>query len=138
MFPPHFLKHLYLCSILHLFHYLPPSFLCSTLQLCLYHEPNLLGFNTCSFSSNTLRLWYPQLAAMIGSDGTVSLCSAIAPPPTDVVDEVCTPIETDMLTYLQSTIVGAGSVLTYGIGGALVNKYVLIFLSILSYFYLSL
>ncbi|XP_072929448.1 synaptic vesicle glycoprotein 2C-like [Epargyreus clarus] len=76
----------------------------------------------CMFGSNTLRLWYPQLAAMIGSDGTVSLCSAIAPPTTDAVDEACTPIKTDMLTYLQSAIVGAGSVLTYGIGGALVNS----------------
>lgn len=32
------------------------------------------------------------------------------------------PIETDMLTYLQSAAVGAGSVLTYGIGGAIVNR----------------
>ncbi|XP_023944576.1 synaptic vesicle glycoprotein 2B-like [Bicyclus anynana] len=75
----------------------------------------------CMFGSNTIRLWYPQLAAMIGSEGNETLCSAIAPGP--VVEEIdCTPIQTDMLTYLQSAIVGAGSVLTYGIGGALINK----------------
>lgn len=61
---------------------------------------------------------------MIGSGGNVSLCDAIAPAPvSDVVDVACTPIETDMLTYLQSAIVGAGSVLTYAIGGILVNRY---------------
>ncbi|CAH2040091.1 unnamed protein product, partial [Iphiclides podalirius] len=75
----------------------------------------------CMFGSNTLRLWYPQLAAMIGSDVNGTLCSAIAP--VEVVQGgACTPIETDMLTYLQSAVVGAGSVLTYSIGGALVNK----------------
>ncbi|KAI5635172.1 sugar transporter domain-containing protein [Phthorimaea operculella] len=76
------------------------------------------------FGSNTIRLWYPQLAAMIGSDTSESLCSAIAPSkaPTLVEQEFCVPIETNMLTYLQSAIVGAGSVLTYGIGGAIVNR----------------
>lgn len=75
--------------------------------------------------SNTIRLWYPQLAAMIGSDSNATLCSAIAPSRAPVVDEAsCIPIETDMLTYLQSTIVGAGSVLTYGIGSVLINRLV--------------
>ncbi|XP_053605411.1 synaptic vesicle glycoprotein 2A-like [Plodia interpunctella] len=77
----------------------------------------------CMFGSNTLRLWYPQLAAMIGSNSNESLCAAIAPEATVPPDDVsCKPILTDMLTYLQSAIVGAGSVLTYGIGGALVNR----------------
>ncbi|CAG9580236.1 unnamed protein product [Danaus chrysippus] len=76
----------------------------------------------CMFGANTVRLWYPQLAAMIGSEGNASLCSAIAPQP--LVDEAagCTPIQTDMLTYLQNAVVGAGSVLTYGIGGMLINR----------------
>ncbi|XP_041988941.1 synaptic vesicle glycoprotein 2A-like isoform X2 [Aricia agestis] len=77
----------------------------------------------CMFGSNTIRLWYPQLAAMMGTHANESLCSAIAPLP--VVEEEalsCAPIQTDMLTYLQSSIVGAGSVLTYSIGGALVNR----------------
>lgn len=53
-----------------------------------------------------------------------SLCSAIAPTaaPDPALDVICQPIETDMLTYLQSAMVGAGSVLTYSIGGAIVNK----------------
>ncbi|XP_013190386.2 synaptic vesicle glycoprotein 2C-like [Amyelois transitella] len=77
----------------------------------------------CMFGSNTLRLWYPQLAAMIGSNSNESLCAAIAPEATAPPDdESCQPIQTDMLTYLQSAIVGAGSVLTYGIGGVLVNR----------------
>ncbi|CAD0244634.1 unnamed protein product [Spodoptera exigua] len=77
----------------------------------------------CMFGSNTLRLWYPQLAAMI-SNNAKGLCSAIAPSTTHsvAVDEICVPIVTDMLTYLQSAAVGAGSVLTYGIGGAIVNR----------------
>lgn len=75
----------------------------------------------CMFGSNTIRLWYPQLAAMIGSDSN-SLCSAIAPDNQPVLDDTCVPIETDMVTYLQSAAVGAGSVLTYGIGGVLVNR----------------
>ncbi|XP_047025917.1 synaptic vesicle glycoprotein 2A-like [Helicoverpa zea] len=76
----------------------------------------------CMFGSNTIRLWYPQLAAMISNDAK-GLCSAIAPSATPVqVDDICVPIVTDMLTYLQSAAVGAGSVLTYSIGGALVNK----------------
>lgn len=75
----------------------------------------------CMFGSNTIRLWYPQLAAMIGSDSK-SLCSAIAPANQPVVDDTCVPIATDMLTYLQTAAVGAGSVLTYGIGGVIVNK----------------
>ncbi|XP_026727106.1 synaptic vesicle glycoprotein 2A-like [Trichoplusia ni] len=75
----------------------------------------------CMFGSNTLRLWYPQLAAMISNDAS-SLCSAIAPAAQPDVTEICVPIPTDMLTYLQSAAVGAGSVLTYGIGGALVNR----------------
>ncbi|XP_073952770.1 synaptic vesicle glycoprotein 2C-like isoform X2 [Choristoneura fumiferana] len=74
------------------------------------------------FGSNTLRLWYPQLAAMINSDSSKSLCSAIAPSNITVVTEACQPIQTDMMTYMQSVIVGAGSALTYGIGGALVNR----------------
>ncbi|XP_045449325.1 synaptic vesicle glycoprotein 2B-like [Melitaea cinxia] len=76
----------------------------------------------CMFGSNTIRLWYPQLAAMVGSDGNEDLCSAIAPQQTDLVTESCLPIETDMLTYLQSAVVGAGSVVTYCIGGALINR----------------
>ncbi|KAH9637072.1 hypothetical protein HF086_013888 [Spodoptera exigua] len=81
----------------------------------------------CMFGSNTLRLWYPQLAAMI-SNNAKGLCSAIAPSSTHAVavDEICVPIVTDMLTYLQSAAVGAGSVLTYGIGGAIVNSACLI------------
>ncbi|PZC75841.1 hypothetical protein B5X24_HaOG205585 [Helicoverpa armigera] len=76
----------------------------------------------CMFGSNTIRLWYPQLAAMISNDAK-GLCSAIAPSASPVqVDDICVPIVTDMLTYLQSAAVGAGSVLTYSIGGALVNK----------------
>ncbi|KAJ8724671.1 hypothetical protein PYW08_016145 [Mythimna loreyi] len=76
----------------------------------------------CMFGSNTIRLWYPQLAAMISNDAG-GLCSAIAPPTeAAAVDEICVPIVADMLTYLQSAFVGAGSILTYGIGGALVNK----------------
>lgn len=75
--------------------------------------------------SNTIRLWYPQLAAMIGSNSDKTLCSAIDPTKAPVVSETsCIPIETDMLTYLQSTIVGAGSVLTYGIGSLLINRLV--------------
>ncbi|CAK1543749.1 unnamed protein product [Leptosia nina] len=76
----------------------------------------------CMFGSNTIRLWYPQLAAMIGSHSTESLCSAITPAPLVADEEVCQPIETDLLTYLQSMVVGAGSILTYGIGGALINR----------------
>ncbi|XP_072949773.1 synaptic vesicle glycoprotein 2A-like [Epargyreus clarus] len=76
----------------------------------------------CMFGTNTLRLWYPQLAAMIGTENATSLCSAIAPAPVDAVEEACKPINTDMITYLQSVIVGTGSVITFGIGGALVNK----------------
>lgn len=72
-------------------------------------------------SSNTIRLWYPQLAAMIGSESK-SLCSAIAPANQPLGDDTCVPIVTDLLTYLQSVAVGAGSVLTYGIGGVLVNR----------------
>ncbi|CAG9787501.1 unnamed protein product [Diatraea saccharalis] len=74
----------------------------------------------CMFGSNTIRLWYPHLAAMIDSKNG-SLCAAIAPvvsPPAGG----CTPLHTDMLTYLQSAVVGAGSVITYSIGGALINK----------------
>ncbi|XP_063826963.1 synaptic vesicle glycoprotein 2A-like [Ostrinia nubilalis] len=85
------------------------------LLICFIH----LG---CMFGSNTIRLWYPQLAAMIGSETNGSLCSAIAPGPVLVADEACVPIETDILTYLQSAVVGAGSVLTYGVGGALINR----------------
>lgn len=77
-------------------------------------------------SSNTLRLWYPQLAAMIGNHVDESLCSAIAPDATPPLPadwegegEPCQPIDTDMVTYLQSVIVGSGSILTYGIGGML-------------------
>ncbi|KAG7310221.1 hypothetical protein JYU34_004777 [Plutella xylostella] len=83
----------------------------------------------CMFGSNTLRLWYPQLAAMIGNHVDESLCSAIAPDATPPLPadwegegEPCQPIDTDMVTYLQSVIVGSGSILTYGIGGMLVNK----------------
>ncbi|KAL0831723.1 hypothetical protein ABMA28_001266 [Loxostege sticticalis] len=76
----------------------------------------------CMFGSNTIRLWYPQLAAMIGSDTNGSLCSAIAPGAIPILDEVCVPIQTDIMTYLQSAVVGAGSVLTYGIGGVLINR----------------
>ncbi|CAH2085953.1 unnamed protein product [Euphydryas editha] len=77
----------------------------------------------CMFGSNTIRLWYPQLAAMVGSDGKEDLCSAIAPQQTDDLStEDCLPIETDMLTYVQSAVVGAGSVVTYCIGGALINR----------------
>lgn len=72
------------------------------------------------FRSNTIRLWYPQLAAMIGSEENGSLCSALAPAPAD--SGPCAPLQPDMLTYLQSAMVGAGSVLTYSIGGALVNR----------------
>ncbi|CAB3235115.1 unnamed protein product [Arctia plantaginis] len=75
----------------------------------------------CMFGSNTIRLWYPQLAAMIGSDSQ-GLCSAIAPANQPAADETCVPIATDMLTYLQSVAVGAGSVLTYGIGGIFINR----------------
>ncbi|KAJ8718773.1 hypothetical protein PYW07_016329 [Mythimna separata] len=76
----------------------------------------------CMFGSNTIRLWYPQLAAMISNDAG-GLCSAIAPPTeAAAVDDICVPIVADMLTYLQSAFVGAGSILTYGIGGALVNR----------------
>ncbi|KOB69689.1 putative synaptic vesicle protein [Operophtera brumata] len=82
-------------------------------MICIIH----LG---CMFGSNTIRLWYPQLAAMIGSSQT--LCAAIAPTSAPEVEVACVPIETDMLTYLQSAAVGAGSVLTYGIGGAIVNR----------------
>lgn len=61
---------------------------------------------------------------MIGSGQ--SLCAAIAPAAAAeaLASELagCVPIETDMLTYLQSAAVGAGSVITYGIGGAIVNK----------------
>ncbi|CAH0724053.1 unnamed protein product, partial [Brenthis ino] len=74
----------------------------------------------CMFGANTIRLWYPQLAALIESDGA-SLCSAIAPHVLPQTEE-CVPIETDMLTYLQNAVVGAGSVLTYSIGGALINR----------------
>ncbi|XP_013137783.1 PREDICTED: synaptic vesicle glycoprotein 2A-like [Papilio polytes] len=74
----------------------------------------------CMFGSNTIRLWYPQLAAMIGSEENGSLCSALAPAPAD--SGPCAPLQPDMLTYLQSAMVGAGSVLTYSIGGALVNR----------------
>lgn len=59
---------------------------------------------------------------MIGSEGNETLCSAIAPTPIPAEEVVCTPIQTDMLTYLQSAIVGSGSILTYGLGGALINK----------------
>nr|XP_026498424.1 synaptic vesicle glycoprotein 2A-like [Vanessa tameamea] len=83
------------------------------LLICLAH----LG---CMFGSNTIRLWYPQLAAMKGSDGTESLCSAIAPKHVEV--EGCLPTETNMLTYLQTAVVGAGSMITYGIGGAMINS----------------
>ncbi|XP_026759680.1 synaptic vesicle glycoprotein 2C-like [Galleria mellonella] len=76
----------------------------------------------CMFGSNTLRLWYPQLAAMIQSDSNEGLCAAIAPEAVPAPDILCQPIETDMLTYLQSAVVGAGSVLTYGIGGLLINR----------------
>ncbi|XP_075975758.1 synaptic vesicle glycoprotein 2C-like [Anticarsia gemmatalis] len=82
--------------------------------VCMIHQG-------CMFGSNTIRLWYPQLAAMIGSDSK-TLCSAIAPANQPLGDETCVPIATDMLTYLQSAAVGAGSVLTYGIGGILVNR----------------
>ncbi|GBP59828.1 Synaptic vesicle glycoprotein 2C [Eumeta japonica] len=76
--------------------------------------------------SNTLRLWFPQLAAMIGAQEGSDLCAAIAPTTVDPIIpeevETCKPIETNMMTYLQSVVVGAGSVLTYGIGGLLVNS----------------
>ncbi|XP_049870515.1 synaptic vesicle glycoprotein 2C-like [Pectinophora gossypiella] len=87
------------------------------LLMCAIHYSAMVG-------SNTLRLWYPQLAAMIGSASNESLCSAIAPSNAPVVDDsiLCVPIQTDMLTYLQSAVVGAGSVLTYGIGGVIVNR----------------
>ncbi|CAG5034015.1 unnamed protein product [Parnassius apollo] len=84
------------------------------LLMCLIH----MG---CMFGSNTLRLWYPQLAAMSGSDVNGTLCSAIAPVAAST-ENSCTPLQTDMLTYLQSAMVGAGSVLTYSIGGVLVNR----------------
>lgn len=57
---------------------------------------------------------------MIDSDGA-SLCSAISPHPEPERDN-CVPIETDMLTYLQTVVVGTGSVLTYSIGGVLINR----------------
>ncbi|XP_013166756.1 PREDICTED: synaptic vesicle glycoprotein 2A-like [Papilio xuthus] len=88
------------------------------------HAPWLLLMCTihmgCMFGSNTIRLWYPQLAAMIGSEENGSLCSALAPGPASTGP--CAPLQPDMLTYLQSAMVGAGSVLTYSIGGALVNR----------------
>ncbi|XP_037296767.1 synaptic vesicle glycoprotein 2C isoform X2 [Manduca sexta] len=89
--------------------------------LCMVHFGAMLG-------SNTIRLWYPQLAAMIGSDESDNLCSAIAPSPspapmlTSDVTPACEPIHTDMLTYLQSAAVGIGSVLTYTIGGVVINR----------------
>ncbi|GBP59831.1 Synaptic vesicle glycoprotein 2C [Eumeta japonica] len=77
------------------------------------------------FGSNTLRLWFPQLVAMIGAEDGGSLCTAIAPvnihPVVPEEVETCKPIETNMMTYLQSVVVGTGSVLSYGIGGLLVN-----------------
>ncbi|XP_045496971.1 synaptic vesicle glycoprotein 2A-like isoform X2 [Colias croceus] len=77
----------------------------------------------CMFGSNTLRLWYPQLAAMIGAGGTSGLCAALVPGPASPEDPgECQPIQTDMLTYLQSAVVGAGSVLTYSIGSVLINR----------------
>ncbi|XP_045767120.1 synaptic vesicle glycoprotein 2B-like [Maniola jurtina] len=92
-----------------------PPYLAWLVLICLTH----MG---CMFGSNTIRLWYPQLAAMMGPEGNETLCSAIAPGPVPVEEVACTPIQTDMLTYLQSAFVGAGSVLSYGIGGALINK----------------
>ncbi|XP_038220267.1 synaptic vesicle glycoprotein 2A-like [Zerene cesonia] len=78
------------------------------------------------FGSNTLRLWYPQLAAMIGSGSTAGLCAALVPGPASpgIAEGPvgCEPLQTDMLTYLQSAVVGAGSVLTYSIGGVLINR----------------
>ncbi|XP_059054633.1 synaptic vesicle glycoprotein 2A-like [Achroia grisella] len=76
----------------------------------------------CMFGSNTIRLWYPQLASMIDSGSNEGLCSAIAPDTNPAPDVLCQPIQTDMLTYLQSAVVGAGSVITYGIGGLLINR----------------
>ncbi|XP_050678013.1 synaptic vesicle glycoprotein 2A-like isoform X2 [Leptidea sinapis] len=98
-------------------------------MLPLFRAPHLLylvlicGAHVgCMFGSNTLRLWYPQLAAMIGTEESGSLCAAISPTASREVEEACQPIATDMLTYLQSAIVGAGSVLTYTIGGAVINR----------------
>ncbi|CAF4818262.1 unnamed protein product [Pieris macdunnoughi] len=76
----------------------------------------------CMFGSNTIRLWYPQLAAMIGAHTTENICSAIAPAQVVIDETACQPIETSLLTYLQSMVVGAGSILTYGIGGVLINR----------------
>lgn len=59
---------------------------------------------------------------MIGANSAEDLCSAIAPAPVVVDETACQPIETNLLTYLQSMVVGAGSVLTYGIGGVLINR----------------
>ncbi|XP_028039495.1 synaptic vesicle glycoprotein 2A-like isoform X2 [Bombyx mandarina] len=89
------------------------------LLMCVLHAGSMFG-------SNTVRLWYPHLAAMLGSDDADSLCSAIAPsappPPDGGAAPPCLPVHTDMHTYLQSAAVGAGSVLTYGIGGVLINR----------------
>lgn len=87
--------------------------------LCVIHVGAMFG-------SNTLRLWYPQLAAMITSTSNDTLCTAITPTavspiiPEEV--ELCIPIETNMMTYLQSAIVGIGSLVTFGIGGMLINR----------------
>ncbi|KAJ0177529.1 hypothetical protein K1T71_006402 [Dendrolimus kikuchii] len=87
--------------------------------VCLIHSGAMFG-------SNTLRLWYPQLAAMIGTGPGASLCAAVAPSPSPAplvgAPAPCEPLHTDMLTYLQSSAAGAGSVLTYAIGSALINR----------------
>ncbi|KAL4711603.1 hypothetical protein ACJJTC_003620 [Scirpophaga incertulas] len=72
----------------------------------------------CMFGSNTIRLWYPQLAAMLAGGG--GLCAALAP--VEVTEEPCTPLAAGLDTYLHSSIVGAGSLLTYSLGGMFINR----------------
>lgn len=71
---------------------------------------------------------------MIGSSEGQGLCAAIAPAPAPVMGMDCVPLQPDLLTYLQSAIVGAGTLLTYGIGGAVVNKLVGLFYTFNYYF----
>lgn len=63
---------------------------------------------------------------MIGTNTNETLCSALAPKTTipliPEVEETCVPIETDMMTYLLSVIVGAGSFLTFLVGAIIINK----------------
>ncbi|XP_077287897.1 synaptic vesicle glycoprotein 2A-like [Arctopsyche grandis] len=108
---------------------LPPA-IYSLFLVCFINAGNMLG-------SNTLRLWFPQIAAIIENYSskhieTASLCQIIS---THISNKTVIPVDIDEMisdciildpadsTYTNSIIIGGGSLIMYFIGGFLIDVF---------------